>query len=97
MESGWGVDYRSFRNYRVEGLVVYSILCGSYEAVLLLIVQSVYTHRLQSSSFLGVPYRILNMHHKKELLWSLWVIRDPGSGGFGGLGLVAWIQFGVLG
>ena len=32
-----------------------------------------YTHRLLSSSFLGLPYRILNMNHKKELLRSLWV------------------------
>ena len=31
------------------------------------------THRLQSSSFLGLPYRIRNISHKKELLWSLWV------------------------
>ena len=31
------------------------------------------TLRLLSSSFLGVPYRILNMNHKKELLRSLWV------------------------
>ena len=31
------------------------------------------THRLHSSSFLGSPYRILNMNPKKELLWSLWV------------------------
>ena len=23
--------------------------------------------------FLGLPYRILNMNPKKELLWSLWV------------------------
>ena len=23
--------------------------------------------------FLGLPYRILNISHKKELLWSLWV------------------------
>ena len=30
-------------------------------------------HRLLSSSFLGLPYRILNMNHKKELLRSLWV------------------------
>ena len=38
------------------------------------------THRLHSSSFLGAPYRILNMNHKKELLWSLWVgIWDAGS------------------
>ena len=32
------------------------------------------THRPQSSSFLGLPYRILNMNPKNELLWSLWVI-----------------------
>ena len=31
------------------------------------------THRLLSSSFLGLPYRILNMNHKKELLRSLWL------------------------
>ena len=33
----------------------------------------VVTHRLHSSSFLGLPYRIRNMDPKKELLWSLWV------------------------
>ena len=33
------------------------------------------THRLLSSSFLGLPYRILYTNHKKELLWSLWVSR----------------------
>ena len=32
------------------------------------------THRPQSSSFLGLPYRILNMNPKKELLWGLWVV-----------------------
>ena len=32
-----------------------------------------FTHRLYSSSFLGLRYRILNINHKKELLWSLWV------------------------
>ena len=32
-----------------------------------------YTHRLLSSSFLGLPYGILNINHKKELLRSLWV------------------------
>ena len=32
------------------------------------------THRPQSSSFLGLPYRILNMKPKKELLWGLWVL-----------------------
>ena len=31
------------------------------------------THRPQSSSFLGLPYRILNMNPKKELLRGLWV------------------------
>ena len=30
------------------------------------------TQRLLSSSFLGLPYRILNMNLKKELLRSLW-------------------------
>ena len=33
-----------------------------------------HTHRLLSSSFfLGLPYGILSMNHKKELLRSLWV------------------------
>ena len=32
-----------------------------------------YTHRPLSSSFLGLPYRILHINHKKELLWGLWV------------------------
>ena len=31
------------------------------------------THSLLSSSFLGLPYRILYTNHKKELLRSLWV------------------------
>ena len=31
------------------------------------------THRLLSSSCLGLPYRILFVKHKKELLRSLWV------------------------
>ena len=31
------------------------------------------THRPHSSSFLGLPYRVLNMNPKKELLWGLWV------------------------
>ena len=33
------------------------------------------TLTLHSSSFLGLPYRILNINHKKQLLWSLWVDR----------------------
>ena len=41
--------------------------------------------------FWGVPYRILNIHHKKEQLWSLWVgFRAYGleeSGGVLGLGV----------
>ena len=31
------------------------------------------THRPQSSPFWGLPYRILNINPKKELLWGLWV------------------------
>ena len=31
------------------------------------------TQRPQNSSFLGLPYRILYMNPKKELLWGLWV------------------------
>ena len=31
------------------------------------------THRPLSSSFLGLPYRVLNINHKKELLRGLWV------------------------
>ena len=32
-----------------------------------------HTHRLLSSSFLGLPCRILSINHKKELLRGLWV------------------------
>ena len=39
------------------------------------------THRPLSSSFLGLPYRILNINHKKELLRGLWV---------GFMGLRSW-------
>ena len=35
------------------------------------------TYRLPSSSFLGLPYRILHINHKKELLRSLWVEKHP--------------------
>ena len=31
------------------------------------------THRPLSSSFLELPYRVLNTNHKKELLRGLWV------------------------
>ena len=40
------------------------------------------TQRLQSSSVLGSPYRVLNINHRKELLRGLWV-------GFRGPNLVA--------
>ena len=30
-----------------------------------------FTLRPHSSSLLGLPYRILNMNHKRELLWGL--------------------------
>ena len=35
------------------------------------------THRPLSSSFLGLPYRILNISHKKELLRGRWVNPKP--------------------
>ena len=38
-----------------------------------------FTHRPQSSSFLALLYRILNMNPKKELLWGLWVVRVRSS------------------
>ena len=33
-----------------------------------------YSHRPLSSSFLGLPYRIPNINHKKELLGGLWAV-----------------------
>ena len=39
-----------------------------------------FTHSLLGSSFLGLPYRILNMNHKKELLRSLWVVYIKAQG-----------------
>ena len=38
------------------------------------------THRLLSGSFLGLPYRILNINHKKELLRGLWAVRSLSVG-----------------
>ena len=39
------------------------------------------THRSLNRSFLGLPYRILNINHKKELLRGLWVrFRLHGAG-----------------
>ena len=37
-----------------------------------------FTHRPLSSSFLGLPYRILKMNHRKELLRGLWVVAGSG-------------------
>ena len=46
------------------------------------------TQRPQSRSFLGLPYRILNMNPPKELLWGLWVLLSyfKGFGLLGSLG-----------
>ena len=38
---------------------------------------SIPIYRPLSSSFLGLPYRILNIHHKQELLMGLWVGPRP--------------------
>ena len=35
------------------------------------------THRPLSSSFLGLPYTVLNINHEKELLRGLWVNPKP--------------------
>ena len=39
------------------------------------------SHRPLSSSLLGLPYRVLKMNHKKELLRGLWVAMSK-EGGF---------------
>ena len=44
------------------------------------------THRLLSSSFLGLPCGILNINPKKELLRSLWVVESHVLLGFRGEG-----------
>ena len=41
------------------------------------------THRPLSSSFLGLPYRVLNINHRKELLRGLWAEVLQGLSGFG--------------
>ena len=42
-------------------------------ALLVLLAHSAgHTHRPLSSSFWGLPYRILNINHRKELLRGLW-------------------------
>ena len=37
-------------------------------------IRTVFTHRLLSSSFLGLPYRTLHINHKEELPRSLWAV-----------------------
>ena len=39
-----------------------------------------FTHRPLSSSFWGLPYRVLNINHKKELLRGLWLMGRDVSG-----------------
>ena len=57
----------------------------------------VYTHRLKSSSFGGLPYRILDMNHKKELLWRLWVSqRSQGLRVYSGQGKWEFPKLGYL-
>ena len=58
-----------------EGLAP-EILRGSEDAGLAasgVQVAVVWAKGLRSSSFWGSPSRILNINHKKELLWSLWL------------------------
>ena len=48
--------------------------------------ESMDAHRTLSSSLLGLPYRILIMNHKKELLRGLWICSTGlrfSSSGFG--------------
>ena len=40
------------------------------------------THRPQSSSFLGLVFRILYGNPKKELLWGLWAYVSASTSGF---------------
>ena len=51
----------------------YSIGFGAHEGIAVAH-RILCTHRPQSSSFLGLPSRILNMNPEKELLWDLWVV-----------------------
>ena len=56
-----GVSFQSSVPGLLGGLVTLRTFQGS-------------THRLLSSSFLGLPERVLRKDHKKELLRSLWVV-----------------------
>ena len=58
--------------YSVFGEVCCGLMSDAYSTRQLVPVGEVYTHRLQSSSFLWFIFRILQGNPKKELLWSLW-------------------------
>ena len=47
--------------------LIYTFACAYAFAIY--IYTYIHTHRPPSSSFLGLPYRILDMNPKKELLW----------------------------
>ena len=51
------------------------------------------TRRPLSSSFLGLPYRILKINHKKELLRSLWVGLTTALSGVRAVGCVPRAPF----
>ena len=77
--SGFKVPLRDLEGfYNKAGTTV----VGRGRCLLLLMfwlrVWGLHTHRLHSSSFSGLPYRILNMNPKKELRWSLWVVSVGG-------------------
>ena len=59
-------------------------MSASWESLSLL--ASEFTPILLSSSFLGLPYRILNINHKKQLLRGLWVDLRSIAFEAGGLG-----------
>ena len=62
-----------FRNVRIQSGTCTCALRGKPRACLFVDVRRLNTLRLHSCSFLEIPYRILNMNPKKELLWSLQV------------------------
>ena len=57
---------------RHDGRLLCSAQCTPLEA-LQQDLRNTHPQRLHSSSFLGLPYRILKMNPKKEPLWSPWV------------------------
>ena len=58
----------SVQGFRATGVVYVGFREGAFLNPTSLIAQPPYTHGPLSSSFWGLPYRILNMNHKKELL-----------------------------